>query len=189
MMRTRIIGGVLALSLLAACGDDSGSSSAGSSSAGESAATTALAAATTAAAASSTAASTTAPAPEETIAFPGIVPGADPEVDAVVAAYSTVFDSGVGFDDKAAFMQDAEALRRTVEAYAAEGERFGGIKLVPIAVTIIDNQASVVYDVYFGETKQSGGLFGMAEKQGDTWTVTSVEFCNFMASARTPCPS
>ncbi|RPI10304.1 MAG: hypothetical protein EHM63_03340 [Actinobacteria bacterium] len=184
MTRTRIIGGVLALSLLTACGDDGGSPSAE-----DSVPATTGAAATTAAAASSSAASTTAPVPAETIAIPAIEPGADPEVDAVVAAYSAVFDSSVSFDDKAAFLQDAEMLHGTVDAYAEQGERFGGINVVPTSVTIVDQEAALIYDVYFGDTKQDSSLPGSVQKQGDVWTVTRVEFCNVMAAADTPCPS
>ena len=117
------------------------------------------------------------------------MPGADPEVDKVVAAYSAVFDSAVPYDAKAAHLADAEALRPTVEAYSAAGGRFGGIKLVPTAVAINGDQAAVTYDVLFGTTTQYRALKGEALREGSAWKVSREEFCSFMASARTPCPT
>lgn len=122
-----------------------------------------------------------------TAAAASIVPGADADVDAVVAAYSAVFDSAVPYDQKVAHLIDAEALRPTIDAYGAAGERFGGITLVPTAVTVDGESAEVTYDVLFDTTPQYQGLDGTAVRDGGSWKITRNEFCAFMSSARTPC--
>ena len=104
-------------------------------------------------------------------------------------AYTKVFDSSLGYEAKAAYLQDAAALKETVEKYTAGGKSFGGFKLVPTAVAITGTNAAVVYDVYFGTAVQYRDLKGTATSVGGTWTVSRAEFCGFMASARTPCPA
>lgn len=183
MRRIGFVGAVAVLSLLAACGDDAGSSGAPDSGA---AVTTVSSDSTNAV--TPDAPSTTA-APVETIFVPPIESGVNPEVDAVVAAYSTVFDSTVPFDVKAPFLVDAEALRPAIEEYADQGEPVGGIKLVPTSVTIVDQQAAILYDVFVGTERQSSSLPGSAEKHGDVWMVTGIEFCNSLAAADTSCPA
>ena len=63
----------------------------------------------------------------------------------------------------------------------------GGIALKPTAVTVDGDTATVTYDVMFGGTAAYQDLTGTITKVGDTWQVTKVDFCGFMASARTPC--
>lgn len=183
MRRVGIIGAVIVLSVLAACGD-------GTETSGESTPEAAITTASLATTATTTpGAPSTSAAPKETIAIPPLESGVSSDVDAVVAAYSAVFDSSVPFDDKAPFLVDAEALRATVEDYAEHAEPFGGIKLVPTSVTIVDQQAAIIYDVFVGTERQSSSLPGSAEKHGDVWKVTRIEFCNLMAAADTACPA
>jgi iron complex transport system substrate-binding protein len=106
---------------------------------------------------------------------------------AAANAYALVFDSTVAFDDKAPHLEEADALRETVEKYGAAAQSFSGIKLTPTAVRVTGDSAAVTYDVYFGTTKQYSSLPGTIENRDGTWVVSRDEFCGFMASARTPC--
>lgn len=117
----------------------------------------------------------------------GIVPGDDADVDAVVEAYSTVFDSTTTFADKAPFLPDAESLKVTIDGYLAAGNAVGGIALQPTAVTIDGDSAAVTYDVLFAGTPVYEDLEGSAVQVDGAWTVTKDEFCAFMTSARNPC--
>jgi iron complex transport system substrate-binding protein len=173
---------VIALALafaLAACGDDGDTTAA--------APTTRTPAPTTAAPAT-TVATTTTVAPATTTAAAGTFVAGSPEA-AAADAYKAVFDSTVGFDAKAKFLEDSASLRTTIDSYTNAGKSFGGIKLTPTAVTITGNSGAVTYDVYFGSNAQYKALKGTIEQRGGTWTVTRAEFCSFMASARTPCPA
>jgi iron complex transport system substrate-binding protein len=179
-MRSITAGGLLATILLAAaCGGDdtTANPAAGAPTSNTASAASGASTVTATSAPPTTALATTAPS--------GIAPGGE----AVAAAYAAVFDSAVSFDQKAPYLVDAEALRPTVEAYAAAGQRFGGIKLVPTAVTTSGPTAAVTYDVLFGTTTQYRALQGSAIQEGGGWKVTRAEFCSFMASARTPCPA
>jgi hypothetical protein len=159
----RAVIGVLALALaLSACGDD-----------GET--TTAT---NTTAAPTTTAVTTTAAA--------GTIPAGTPEA-AAADAYKTVFDSNLGFDAKAKFLEDSANLRTPIDAYTNAGKSFGGIKLTPTAVAISGTTGAVTYDVYFGTTPQYKALKGTIENRAGNWTVTKAEFCSFMGSARVPC--
>ena len=171
--------------LAAACGNDDATSASGVNDDGCHATTAAPTTAAPTTAAPRTAAATTTSAATK----PTIVAGADPAVDAVVTAYSSVFDSSVPFATKSQYLLEAEALQPTVDAYGTTGQRFGGIKLVPTAVTITGDTATVTYDVMFGTTTQYQGLTGAAVQQDGAWKVTRDEFCAFMTSARTPCPT
>ena len=119
----------------------------------------------------------------------GIVPGANPEVDKVVAAYSRGLRQLRALRRQGRLPGRGRALRPTLEAYSAAGGRFGGIKLVPTAVVINGDQAAVTYDVLFGTTTQYRALKGEALREAGAWKVSRKEFCSFMASARTPCPT
>ena len=119
----------------------------------------------------------------------GIVEGQDPDVDAVVTAYRTVFDSTVPFDDKVPYLEDAESLRDTNMEYASAAETMGGIALEPVAVTIEGDRAEVTYDILFGGTVTYSDLSGDAVLSDGVWMVSRDRFCGFMASARVSCPS
>jgi len=107
--------------------------------------------------------------------------------DAAGAAWSTVFDSEVPYDDKAPFLEDAAALRSTIEAFTAAGSGFGGISLQPTEVVVDGDQATVTYDVDFGGNPAYTGQTGSLRLVEGVWTVGRDEFCSFMASARVPC--
>jgi iron-siderophore transport system substrate-binding protein len=113
----------------------------------------------------------------------------DDDQQAAADAWSTVFDSTIGFDDKAPYLESADDLRSTIEAYTTAGEAMGGISLAPTAVAIDGDTATITYDVYFGESAAYTALErGMTRVDG-TWTVGRDEFCTFMASARNACPA
>jgi iron complex transport system substrate-binding protein len=109
--------------------------------------------------------------------------------EAASDAWSLVFDSSVGFDDKAMHLEDADALRGTVEAYTVAGDAMGGISLVPTAVVVDGDTATVTYDVMFGDTAAYTALSGVITQVDGTWVVSRTEFCSFMASARNACPA
>ncbi|BAN04444.1 iron-siderophore ABC transporter substrate-binding protein [Ilumatobacter coccineus] len=113
---------------------------------------------------------------------------ADDAATAAGAAWATVFDSTVAFADKAPHLADAEALEETIEAYAAAGDGFDGISLVPTDVVIDGEAAEVTYDVNFGANPAYTDQIGSIELVDGVWTVSRDEFCSFMASARVGCP-
>lgn len=118
--------------------------------------------------------------------------GAVTSDDAAAAAsnaWSLVFDSAIGFDDKAIYVEDAAALRSTIDAYTAAGDAMGGITLVPTDVVVTGDTAVVTYDVMFGDTAAYTALQGEIALVDGTWTVSRMEFCGFMASARNACPA
>lgn len=112
-----------------------------------------------------------------------------PETESVMDAYRIVFDSEIPFDDKLPYLEDAEQLRSTFEAYVETAEAFGGISLDATAVEINGDTAEVTYDVIFGERTAYSDLTGEAVRKDGVWTVTRERFCTFMSSARVSCPS
>ena len=115
--------------------------------------------------------------------------GTGEAASAASAAWTLVFDSSVGYDEKAAHLEDAEALRSTVEAYTVAGDAMGGITLVPTDVVADGDAATVTYDVMFGDTAAYTALTGTITLVDGTWVVSRAEFCGFMASARNACPA
>jgi iron complex transport system substrate-binding protein len=113
----------------------------------------------------------------------------DDAEQAAADAWSLAFDSTVDFDAKAAHIEDAEALRGTIEAYTAAGGAMGGISLAPTAVVVDGDAATVTYDVLFGDNVAYGDLTGVISLVDGTWVVSRTEFCSFMASARNACPA
>jgi iron complex transport system substrate-binding protein len=117
-------------------------------------------------------------------------PGASDDPAAAASdAWSLVFDSSVTFDDKAPHVEDADALRATIDAYTAAGDAMGGITLVPTEVVVAGDTATVIYDVMFGGTAAYTALTGEIALIDGTWVVSRAEFCGFMASARNACPA
>jgi iron complex transport system substrate-binding protein len=137
---------------------------------------------TTTTVASTTTTTTVAPTTTTTVAptFTG------DEAD-VAAAWALVFDSTTDFEDKLPHLDDAESLVSTVEAYTATGDGFGGISLVPTAVTIDGDAATVTYDVIFGGNPAYSDITGTINLVNSSWVVPRSEFCSFMASARVGC--
>lgn len=119
---------------------------------------------------------------------PAIVPGADPEVDAAAAAWTTVFDSSVPVADKLEFLADPDAVEATLGDYAETGEQVGGITLDPTAVEVDRDAATVIYDVSFAGNPAYRDQTGQLQRSGEGWVVGTEQFCEFMATARTPCP-
>jgi iron complex transport system substrate-binding protein len=120
------------------------------------------------------------------------VPTAETSGDAEQAAtdvWTLVFDSDVPFADKAAHIEDAEALQATIETYTENGSMMGGISLVPTDVAVSGDSATVTYDVLFGDTVAYDTITGEIELVDGTWVVSRAEFCSFMASARIDCPA
>ena len=65
----------------------------------------------------------------------------------------------------------------------------GGISLVPTAVVIDGDTATVTYDVMFGDSAAYTALTGEINNVDGGWIVPRSEFCSFMASARNACPA
>lgn len=118
----------------------------------------------------------------------GIVPGEDPDIDAVVLAYQVVFSSVTTYEEKVPYLVDPNGLEETVEQYRATGEAMGGIELAANSVTIDGEVAEVQYDLLFGGSPTYPDLTGDAVLDDDVWKVTREMFCGMMASARVGCP-
>jgi hypothetical protein len=117
-----------------------------------------------------------------------IEPGADADADAIAEVYAVVFDSSVGFEDKAPLIDDPTGLETTVDAYGAAGEAVGRITLAATAVGVDGDDADVIYDLYFGENPFQTDQAGSAVRTDGTWQVTRSFFCSIMELARVGCP-
>ena len=156
---------------------------------GETTTTTAAATTTTEATTTTTEATTTTAAPTTTTTeAPAIVEGEDPEVDAIVVAYTIALDSVTPYEDKAPYIDDPEGLEDTVAQYLATGESMGGIGVAVSAVAIDGDTAVVTYDLLFGGNPTYPDLSGDAVKTTDGWKITRAGFCSLMSSARVGCP-
>ncbi|MBT8193173.1 MAG: hypothetical protein HKO63_09660 [Acidimicrobiia bacterium] len=175
---------VLAL-VAAACGSDE------TSDAGASATTTTVAAATTTTTTAPATTTTAAPATTTTTAAAaggGIVAGEDPEVDAVVAAYTIALDSVSPYEDKVPYIDDPSGLEDTIAKYLETGQSMGGIGVLPTDVVIDGDTATVTYDLLFGGNPTYPDLTGEAVKTAEGWKITRAGFCSLMSSARVGCP-
>jgi hypothetical protein len=132
---------------------------------------------------------TTAAATSSTAGEEGIVPGEDPDVDAIVEVYRVVFDSTTSFEEKAALIDDATGLEDTVATYAATGESVGGATVEPTAVVVNGDEAEVVYTIFFSGNPTYPGQPGSATRVNGEWKVSRDMFCGLMASARSACPA
>ncbi|HLF60672.1 MAG TPA: hypothetical protein VI980_05805 [Acidimicrobiia bacterium] len=133
---------------------------------------------------STTAAETTTTAVEEPI-----VPGEDPEVDAIVAVYTVAFDSTTTFEEKAAVIVEATGLEETVAAYATTGESMGGVTTKVDAVVISGDSAEITYTLMFAGNPTYPGLKGDAVRTEDGWKISRDMFCGIMTSAQVGCPT
>jgi hypothetical protein len=188
-MRRLLLLTTLALTLLtAACGSaDSASST--STSAAEAPTTTEAVTTTTSATTTSDAPDTSTSVAEPTdIPTTPIDPGADADADAIADVYAVVFDSSVGYEDKAPLIADPTGLEATVDAYGSAGEAVGGITLAATAAGVDGDEASVVYDLYFGENPFQTDQLGSAVRTDGTWQVSRAFFCSIMELARVACP-
>jgi hypothetical protein len=118
-----------------------------------------------------------------------VVPGEDPDVDAIVEAYFVVFDSATNYDEKVPFITDAAGLEETVVKYTAAGDAVGGITLQADEVGIDGDEARVIYSFLFAGNPTYSDLEGEAVLSDDGWQISREFFCEIMASARVGCPS
>ena len=65
----------------------------------------------------------------------------------------------------------------------------GGIELVPTAVVVSGDTATITYDVMFAGQPAYQGQDGTIERVDGTWMVSREEFCGFMGAARNACPA
>ena len=138
---------------------------------------------------------TTAPAPTTTVVdtttttvVAGIVPGDDPDVDAIVFAYTIAFDSVSDYETKAPFIDDPTGLEETVALYLTTGETMGGIGVVVTEVIIDGDTATLTFDLLFNDNPSYPDQAGRAVLTGAGWQVPRGAFCSLMSSARVGCP-
>ncbi len=180
MKRTLFVVLVLAM-IAAACGGTSDSG------AGEAAPATTAAPTTTT---TSTEAPTTTAAPTTTtVPESDIVAGEDPDVDAIVTAYTVAFDSQSDYAAKQPYVDDPAGLEDTVARYLETGETMGGVSVLVTAVTVNGDEADVTYDLLFNNNPTYPDLSGRAILTAEGWKVPRRVFCSLMASARVGCPS
>ena len=186
----RLLVALATLALVAAaCGDDAEPSAQAetSSTAAPTTTTTEAPTTTTTTTAAPTTTTTTA-APETTTTAGGIVPGEDEEVDAVVLAFTTAFDSEVDYDGKARYIDDPSGLEETVAAYTATGDVVGRLTVEPASVAIEGDVATVTYTILFGGNPTYADQTGEAIRGAENWQVPRDVFCDLMSSARVGCP-
>ena len=180
---------VLAVSLLgAACGGDSATDSAGDTTVPAAPVTTTTTEAPPPATTLPPTTTTTVATTTTTAALAGIVPGEDPDVDAIVLAYEIAFDSVSDFETKAPYIEDPSGLEETVALYLVTGETMGGIGVVVKEVTVDGDAATLVYDLLFNDNPTYPDLDGRAVRTEIGWQVPRGAFCGLMASARVGCP-
>jgi iron complex transport system substrate-binding protein len=125
----------------------------------------------------------------DVVADPDAAAALGPDEQAAADAWALVFDSAVAFAEKAPHLEDAEALQSTIDAYTTAGAAMGGISLRPTGVVLDGGTATIVYDVYFGDSPAYTAVEGETALVDGTWVVGRDEFCTFMASARNACPA
>lgn len=118
-----------------------------------------------------------------------VVPGDDPDVDAIVEVYQVVFDSTTTYEEKAPYIEDPEGLEGTVETYSSTGASVGGVTALPTEVIISGDTGEVVYTLYFSGNPTYPDLKGDATLTDEGWKVSRDMFCRVMASARSSCPA
>jgi hypothetical protein len=127
-------------------------------------------------------------APTTTTTMASIVPGEDPDVDAVVIAYEVVFDSETTYEDKAQYLDDPSGLEDTVQRYFETGELTGRVTIEVTAVEIADDTATTTYTILFGGAPTYADQKGEAMRGESGWLVPRAAFCTLMTSARVGCP-
>lgn len=113
--------------------------------------------------------------------------GASDDEQAALDAFEVVFDSAAAWSEKVPHLESADELETSNAAYAGAGEAMGGISLTPTAVAIEGDTATITYDVLFGGSAAYTDLSKTIERIGETWVVSRASYCDFLASARTPC--
>lgn len=177
---------LLVLSMtVAACGDGAETDAAADTTEPPVATSTSAPAPTTTIAPTTT---TTPPTTTTTEALTGIVPGEDPDVDAVVLAYQVAFDSTSDYEAKAPYIEDPTGLEETVAQYLTTGEAMGGITVEVTEVTIDGDTATLVYDLLFNNNPTYPDQTGRAVRTEAGWQIPRGAFCALMSSARVGCP-
>ncbi|HAB57386.1 MAG TPA: hypothetical protein DCE75_04970 [Acidimicrobiaceae bacterium] len=110
-----------------------------------------------------------------------------PEAEAAMAAFALVYDSEAAWEDKAPHLENAASLEASNTGYREGASNNGGISLNPTSATINGDVATVIYDVYFGDSPAYTDLDRVIARVDGVWLVTEEDFCGFLASARTPC--
>ena len=110
------------------------------------------------------------------------------EEEAAMKAFSLVYGSETIWEDKAPHLQKANELRDANEAYRLGAVDNDGIALTPKAAEINDNEAVIIYDVYFGDSPAYTDLDRTIYLVDGIWQVTKDDFCGFLSAAQTPCP-
>lgn len=99
-------------------------------------------------------------------------------------------DSSLTYDEYAPYIEDAEEIRATIEAYPAAADVVGGITARVTDVTIDGDTATVLYVVAFDGTEAPyGELEGALTLVDGEWLVPQGEYCAVMAYARNDCPA
>ncbi|MEM7338721.1 MAG: iron-siderophore ABC transporter substrate-binding protein [Actinomycetota bacterium] len=111
----------------------------------------------------------------------------DPESQAAIDAFVAVYDSSADWATKAPHLEDADALEASNEAYREGGDGLGGIRLEATAAEISGDVATITYDVIFGENAAYNDLSREITLIDGTWVVSRDDYCDFLATARTPC--
>ncbi len=109
------------------------------------------------------------------------------EEQTVMDAWAVVFDSSLDISAKLNHLDGAASLEASNAAYAAAGERMGGISLEPTAAEVDGDSATVTYNVLFGATVAYEDLSGTLQRVDGSWVVSRESYCGFLASARTRC--
>ena len=110
------------------------------------------------------------------------------EEEAAMKAFRLVYGSETIWEDKAPHLQEANELRDANEAYRLGAVDNDGITLTPKAAEINDNEAIIIYDVYFGDSPAYTDLDRTIYLVDGIWQVTKDDFCGFLSAAQTPCP-
>lgn len=140
---------------------------------------------TTAAETTTTVAGTTTTAPA--VETEPVIPG-DPDHDQIVELFTVAFDGETTFEEKAPFIDDPDGLEGVVHQYESAAASVGGLALGVTHLGVADDEALVIYDLFFGESPFQIDQEGEAVRGAERWQVTRSYFCSIMALARVNCP-
>ena len=118
------------------------------------------------------------------------VPAFTEEQEAVATAFETAVDSTLTYEEQAPFIEDAEALRATIEHYPAAADVVMGISAEVANVSIDGETAAITYVLSFnGVDAGYGELDATMALLNGAWVVPTDEYCAFQAQARNNCPA
>lgn len=114
----------------------------------------------------------------------------DADQQAAASAWETVTNSSLTFDEQSPFIENAEALRATIDAYPAAGDVVGGIESTVTSVTIDGDNATVTYTLSFnGAVQDYPEQSAVLVRVDGSWIVPQSEYCAFQGLARNACPA